>query len=206
MRINGTDPYNHFLNLIKKELKENEARQRVAINRLKDIYPGNSNLEAGIRDLLSLVEKATLKRMNEPFFELKMIDLAKTDLKKLGNEILTISPCAVMQIGMGGQDVIQKDSLYWFAVPPRDEKAEMRFRVVHSSFDFMMRHIDGEKFITTQSLKEKPCPFYSCCNLEMRAEQPSLCKKTPWKAANWDGWPPETTCWYGTGVRIATAA
>ncbi len=48
--------------------------------------------------------------------------------------------------------------------------------------------------------KEVACPFYHCCNLEIRKNHQDVCGKKPWRIFDISSNSDSQFCWYGQGV------
>ena len=104
----------------------------------------------------------------------------------------------------GSDDELQRDFLLSFVTLDADgnRDPEEDLRVVHSVFDYLSRHPDGNGFVPTNRIACKPCPFYTSCGLPLRRASPSTCKNTPWESADWPSWGERGVCWYGVGIRV----
>jgi len=47
---------------------------------------------------------------------------------------------------------------------------------------------------------ETPCPFFSCCNLQLRQEHAKICASRPWRIFEVSARTDQRYCWYGNGV------
>jgi hypothetical protein len=151
--------------------------------------------------LHDLFRQSLLRRKSNPFLELSALGPdGNVDRAQLHNLLASILPCTVLQQRIGSKHVIGRDILLDFhnqAPTLSDDLA-----VLHCAQDFLFAHLGTNSVTPTHAAGPSMCPFYSCCNLEMRREAPTNCKKRPWRAATWTGWSGDQ-CWYGVAVRLS---
>ena len=91
-------------------------------------------------------------------------------------------PCSLLQKLRGDEDELCRDHIYSFFPNPEPDSidSEDAARVLHCAFDFMWRHISENGFSSTDQTIERPCPFYTCCDLPPRKAEATPCKSRPW--------------------------
>ncbi|MDG4901422.1 MULTISPECIES: hypothetical protein [unclassified Mesorhizobium] len=200
----GQDPVLTLRARAQVVIKENEQQLRSAFGALEKEFSGNGIMAVTVRQIIDTARLGFSKRRADPFFELEII-------RKLGDRSLSIDallsemPCAVLQRNNGHPDQVGRDFLLSFR--PNAETAtadpESGLRVIHSIFDYINRHRRTDGLLPTREARTGPCPFYTCCALPLRQDQPAICEKTPWEAVDWPRWDEKAGgCWYATGVRI----
>lgn len=159
-----------------------------------------------IRQIVDTARRAFNHRRTDPFFELQIVkDMKPRPQSPLRDAIRHYAPCAVLQRRYGHEDDLQRDLMVSFLPPPDDPGGdpENGLRIVHSTFDFIGQHRRQGGFARTQDLEHSPCPFYTCCNLALRTQEPGICRDSPWKSVDWSKWDEaKGACWYATAIRI----
>jgi hypothetical protein len=163
-------------------------------------------LGRGVHAIIDLFEDMLTMRRQNPFLELTIL----TENDHLSNEGLNklieqIHPCAILQQHGGSIDKVERDRLLIF-VPDdgRRSMTENGISVLQACFDLLIRHLDTAGIVETASAARGRCPYYTCCNLTMRIDDPKRCKTRPWSAAGWPNWPQGNLCPYGMGVIAST--
>lgn len=200
----GRDPLNAIRNAAAEIVTTNESTLLQCLSRIEAEFAGNGIMAVAIRTILSAARDALARRRSNPFFEIELVD----DLaaRRLSIELLMtqLPSCAVLQRNTGPNHELQRDLLAAFRPLNGDSSdPEDGLRVTHAVFDFMGRHTGTGALMATESLPQRQCPFYTCCNLPLRTVEPSTCLNSPWRAADWSGWNYQGRCWYGTAVQIA---
>lgn len=151
--------------------------------------------------LNGLFRQCLLRRKSDPFLELSALAAnGNVDRARLQNLLASILPCTVLQQRKGSKHVIGRDILLDFhnQAPPLSDA----LAVLHCAQDFLFAHLGTDRVKPTREAGPSMCPFYSCCNLAMRREAPTNCKRRPWRAATWTGWSSDP-CWYGAAVQLS---
>jgi hypothetical protein len=144
-------------------------------------------------------------RKINPFLELlALTENGNVDYDGIRRLFEQIPPCAVLQESTGSDNTLGRDLLWasddsGFAL--RDEMA-----VLHSALHLMLSHLGKDSILETKYIDPCQCPFYTCCSLSLRRKNPGICKRKPWEAAHWPGWPDGERCWYGAAVLASTRA
>ena len=125
--------------------------------------------------------------------------------EQLEDVLRRLPPCAVLQRNAGPLDEICGDFLLSFR-PKGTSDPEYGARVLQCIFDYMWRHCGQDGLANREQAKTGMCPYYKCCNLSLRRQDPAICKVTPWRSAQWAGWDESGSCWYASAVRVTYPA
>jgi hypothetical protein len=199
------DPVGALRRATVEALHQNQAQIESVFARLENEFNGSGIFASTMQQVVGTARAALQRRLVDPFFEFTLIEEMKTTPDAFANAIERIAPCASLQQRPGGDDDVMRDLLLTFAPQPKAGGLDIEAgqRVMHCIFHFIRCHRSREGFVQTSSAPSLPCPFYTCCNLQLRQSDPAICKCTPWKSADWHQWDAEKgACWYGTGVRL----
>lgn len=183
-----------------KIVTDNEAALLSLLSEIKAEFSTQNIMSTGIDAILARAHEALAIRRRLPLFEIALIDaLANGDLS-FEQWMKEYPSCAVIQQNAGANDVLKRDTLASFLPLNEDDSdPEDGLRVVHAIFDFVGRHSKNGEFIPTAELEAKPCPFFTCCDLDVRKHQSDICRNSPWgSVGQYDG----GNCWYGAAVAI----
>ncbi len=183
-----------------KVVGENEATLLSLLSEIELKFQTPNIMSTGIQAILDIARETLAARRKLPLFEIALIDgLAKGDLS-FEQWMTAYPPCIVIQQKPGSNDVQKRDMLVSFLPLNSDgSDSEVGLRVIHAIFDFVGRHSRNGELIPTKDLMRKPCPFYTCCDLELRAQKPNICRCSPWESV---GQHEEGNCWYGAAVAL----
>ncbi len=174
--------------------------------RYRKAFKTTDVLGRGVHDIINLFEDMLRMRRKNPMLELTILSpnghLSNEGLNELVEQI---HPCVILQQHHGSADKIERDRLLIY-VPDdgRRSMTENGIAVVQACFDLLIRHLDPSSIVKTASATRGRCPYYTCCNLTMRIDDPRRCKTRPWSAAIWPNWPQGDVCPYGMGVIAST--
>ena len=202
----GRDPVEVLREKAKDALNQCASKLENAFGELETEFKNDGILARSIRQVIDTARRAFKHRRIEPFFELNIVeDIKRRPESPLRDAIRHYAPCAALQIRYGHDDDLERDILISFLAPTGDHghDPEDGLRIVHSIFDFVGRHRRQGSFARTQDARQGACPFYTCCNLPLRTQEPTICSSSPWKSADWAKWDEaKGACWYGTAIRI----
>jgi hypothetical protein len=201
----GREPIDVLREKAKEALKQGSSKLEKEFCALEKEFSNGGVLARAIRQIVETARRAFEHRRRDPFFELQILrDMKLQPESSLRDAIRYYAPCAVLEVHDGPDDQLGRDLLLTFLPVDGDGyDPENGLRIVHCIFDFLDRHRTQEGFLSTQDARQGPCPFYTCCNLPLRAREPSICSSLPWKSADWPEWnQAEVGCWYGHAVRI----
>jgi len=209
LRIAGRasrDGKNPLLEL-RKNVFENLASCRSQLDdqlqKLDQEFNGTNAFAVSVRRVVGVAREVFNRRAMEPFFEFDLVSRVPAKPNGFVEVLREIVPCAVVQERRGDGESLQRDFLFSFQ-PKQSNQAidpEAALRVVHSAFHFMSVHRVREGFAATSEVGQRKCPFFTCCDLQLRQQEPNVCRETPWLSAGWKRWD-SASCWYGSGVRI----
>jgi hypothetical protein len=209
LRIAGRasrDGKNPLLEL-RKNVFENLASCRSQLDdqlqKLDQEFNGTNAFAVSVRRVVGFAREVFNRRAMEPFFEFDLVSKVAAKPNGFVEVLREIVPCAVVQERRGDGESLQRDFLFSFQ-PAQSNQAidpEAALRVVHSAFHFMSVHRVRQGFAATSEVGQRKCPFFTCCDLQLRQQEPNICRETPWLSAGWKRWD-SASCWYGSGVRI----
>lgn len=201
--MQGNDPVAVLRKSTSTALKQDRRILEAQFHALEMEFNGSGIMAVAMRQIVAAARAAFQMREEDPFFELAMIaDIAHG--ASVQDILRRIPSCALKQEEAGAFDQLQRDLLISFqplsAASGRDP--EDGLRTIHAIFDYVSRHLTQQDFVETSAARSNPCPFYTCCNLRLRTDEPNICRSEPWLSASWPNWGPDGKCWYGTGVSI----
>ncbi len=201
----GQNPSDVIREKVKDALNQSQSKLDEAFSRLDMEFANDGIFATAVRQIVAAARRAFELRRVDPFFELQIIQDARANKGSFEHIIQRFVPCAVLQMLAGHDEDIERDVLMSF-LPPANEHGqdpENGLRVLHSVFDFLGRHRNLQSFVSTRDARKVRCPFFTCCNLPLRAKDPAICRDSPWRSIDWPEWDQEKrSCWYGTAVRI----
>lgn len=164
---------------------------------IERVHGERGYVEDGIRRICGLVRDGLRARIEDLLFDIRTLDTLEVDGSQLSALHLRF-PCLLVQRRAGDGDRWQRDLLVTLdgvgtkggADGPRGPAALL------SQQTHWAIHLDGE----AAEFKQRPvfdreCPFYTSCDLDLRAERADDCKQQPWELSQ-----ENPTCWYGAGV------
>jgi hypothetical protein len=176
------------------------------LQKLDQEFNGTNTFAISVRSVIGAARKMLNRRTTDPFFEFDLVLRVAAAPNGFVEILRDIVPCAVLQQRPGDGEDLQRDFLYSFQPVQSNQvdqvvDPEAALRIVHSAFHFMFAHRGPEGFVATREVGQRKCPFYTCCNLQLRQQEPHICREAPWLSAAWKKWD-GATCWYGSGVRL----
>ena len=185
-------------------LQQNLPKLDRVLVELEEEFGGEGIMAMAIQRIVKAARRALELRAERPFFELDWIKEVGNGNMCLNDIMKRIPSCGVLQVNHGSQDKLKRDFLLSFLAPSTDSvyDPEAGFMVVHSIFDYLNRHVGVNGFVPTNNAAQRPCPFYTTCDLSLRRSAPEICKNTPWTSSDWTSWDERGVCWYGIGVRV----
>lgn len=178
--------------LIKKEtcavLQSKRKDFRDAQDEYKNVFNKRKMLSHAFTYLTEKMKRLYDERIKNPTFEIDLVFEGKH------SELLDIANiCDYMYLFTDADDYMRD-----FLGTSIDQETSLALKALLSYDDFYKAHYCIPT--STVELKEHNCPFYRCCNLELRTTQSEICRTKPWRifeiSANTD----RQYCWYGQGV------
>jgi hypothetical protein len=197
----GKDPIVELRGHVSTALKCSRSKLDRELQKLEQEFRGKYVFPSAMRNIVDTTRAMFELRNNDPFFELDFVSKVAAKPSAFVEMLREFVPCAVVQEHAGGRDDLQRDFLFSFR-PLKEGEAldpENGLRVIHSLFHFTMAHKRDQGFIATKATRSC-CPFYTCCDLKLRQQEPAVCREAPWLSRDWKGWE-NTSCWYGAGVQ-----
>jgi hypothetical protein len=199
----GGDPVMALRSTIQAGLSNGDSTLEAHFKSLEREFDGDGIMAVAMRRIIAAARHALEMRKADPLFELAMVEEIANGVSP--HDILQRIPsCALVQEGPGPIDELQRDVLISFlpVETGTGRDPEDGLRTVHAIFDFVSRHLAPAGFVATENANRRPCPFFTCCNLQLRVDEPHICRSQPWLAADWQGWGADGRCWYGTAVSV----
>jgi hypothetical protein len=221
--LQDSDPPSTLLEILEsaeqEKLKSNEPLQFISTTlsrllhdarnwideRLQEIetrFPEDEPMARAVKKTLATFRWNFEFRRHSPLVEFSLIDLIVSDYNSLTQILAVFGGCAVMQQRPGLDDDLERDVLIEFELDAENnqELYEGR-RIMHAAFRFVALHSGrGGKLLATSEIAEtrsNTCPFYTCCTLEARKENPTVCAEKPWQTISED-----KLCWYAHAVHV----
>ncbi|MGP5371043.1 hypothetical protein ACTXN4_26735 [Pseudomonas helleri] len=192
-------------------LKANSDNIENMLKMVQDLFPLVEPMAISVWRLTLLMQTYLKRRQIHPFFELELLDDAKALDEEVRSQLLGVmiaksSVCRMYLTRNGDPDQVLRDDIASFKYH-KDLFRELEFgyNKLHASFHYTMLHLDGKAFRNEDSLAKlksdaRICPFYSACPYDLRKNEPSICKSTPWKSLSRTV-SVGNSCWYREGVR-----
>lgn len=197
----GKDPIVELRSHISTALKSSGSQLDRELQRLEQEFSGKYVFPSSVRSIVNVTREMFELRTKDPFFEFDVISKVAAKPSAFVEMLRELVPCAVVQERAGGRDDLQRDFLFSFRQLQQDTAPDPEdgLRVIHSLFHFTMAHKRDQGFTATKETRSC-CPFYTCCDLKLRRQEPDVCRETPWLSRDWKGWE-NASCWYGAGVQ-----
>lgn len=164
-------------------------------------YQGRGLLQHAVEYLADNYTQLLQQRLQDPFFDIRPFtnnNLNREELEQLFRDTL---PCDTIQSLPGNEDIVARDLLVTFGVPP-DRWARLGYRpadflrTLECQVDFILAHCSNDGFLASADTESR-CPFYTVCGLALRRNHPDVCRESPWRAFDQAQ---SLHCWYGTAV------
>lgn len=178
--------------IIKKEisslLQSKREDFRDAQDEYKNIFFKRKMLSRAFTYLTEKMKGLYDERIKNPVFEIDLV------IESKHSELLSIANiCDYMYI-FQDKDEYMRD----FLGTSIEQETSLALKSLLTYDHFYKAH---NCLPTSQvELEERHCPFYTCCNLQLRTTHSEICRTRPWKifeiSANTDN----QYCWYGQGV------
>jgi hypothetical protein len=199
----GNNPLLELRKTVLQNLASCRSQLDNQLQKLEQEFNGANAFAVSVRGVVGVAQDVFDRRATEPFFEFDLVSKVAAKPNGFVQVLREIVPCAVVQERRGDENDLQRDFLFSFQ-PLQSNQAidqEAALRIVHSAFHFMSAHKVRQGFSATSEIGQRRCPFFTCCNLRLRQQEPDICRETPWLSATWKQWG-SPSCWYGSGVRI----
>ena len=129
------------------------------------------------------------QRIQNPTFEIDLIfsndELQLIDLAEL---------CDFMYLFNDGDDFMRD-----FLGTTIDQETSMALKALISYDHYHKAHLIYGTAKVEQTTEHK-CPFYYCCDLDLRKDNSEICGSRPWRIFEVSAKSTQQYCWYGTGV------
>lgn len=206
--LNATNPGEQFMLLLQEKLEMLRAEdflerigwadiypraRAVALRKLDEIesvFVGRGLAEHGISSAFERARQLLERRVDEPWFELRLRD-GVLDVEATNALVQSTVPCEVVQARTGGSDEVGRDHILAFG-GDSDKNIEGR-RVVQLMVHAMTTHATRAGELVASAGRARPCPYFTSCVHARRRDRPDLCATTPWVPSTPKG---SQRCWY----------
>ncbi|EHQ25124.1 hypothetical protein [Mucilaginibacter paludis] len=189
------------LSEIKNEVKQVLIKQRANFFAQQDEYvkafAGRHQLEIAYTYLADVSKTLYDKRIDDLCFELDW--LLKGEYGKI---LKTAAMCDYLYkfLPDTGSDDPEFDRDFMATILPDQISVAMKALV---GFDhYFLSHRGGMSTALVERFPQKNhcCPFYTCCDLQDRKDNPEICENKPWRIYEVQFNRDKKYCWYATGV------
>jgi hypothetical protein len=181
-----------IINVIKKEtsvLLQNKKQDfRDGQDEYRNIFLKRKMLNHAFNYLTEKMKNLYDERIKNPAFEVDLLFEGKHA------ELLSIANiCDYMYLFTDADDYMRD-----FLGTSIDQETSLALKALLSFDDFYKAHycIPTSKV----ELEANNCPFYRCCNLQLRITHSEICKAKPWRIFEVSANSDNQYCWYGQGV------
>ncbi|MDD2546137.1 MAG: hypothetical protein PHI55_07620 [Burkholderiaceae bacterium] len=188
---------------VKTHLESSRSTTDQWLKTVVAMFPSDGPLARAALETIRYLQANLEHRRNDPFFELELIDqLHSAGVAGFGARMrelmLKHGICSFEQIRPGSDEQIGRDVQFEFAVVADDPVKNDGRRIMFSTFEFAMAHLEsGGRIRRTLALRPEKCHFYASCTLSERSEHASVCERSPWDSMKWNA---GSACWYREGV------
>lgn len=189
--------------VVRQQLNANSSVIVDWLMTVQDMFPVDGPLARAVLEVLSYLRSNLEYRRSDPFFELRLIEQFRDAGAARFGECMSMlmrrhGICSIEQVRPGKDEKIGRDVALDFVVMSDDSVTTEGRRVMFTSFEFALGHLENNGGIrTTRAMRQTTCPFYTSCILPERKDQSTVCKRTPWDSLKWDDM---SDCWYRKGV------
>jgi len=148
-----------------------------------------------IGSFVEMAKKYLAMRVNEPFFELAVLEKKKGFEENANSLFRAFGACPILSEKTPGirELVLVGDN--------RTDEEIAAWGVSVCFQDFTARHIaPGATFRGTATVPHKPCQFFGACGAQFATDHPEICTTMPWKSFDPDQ---KEGCWYSQAVKSA---
>jgi hypothetical protein len=201
-RLEGAEP-DDALALVVEETEGLRASDiqtaREGAARLARTLEGRALAAVALEHYQAQFDAAMQLRAEDPLIDVKTVFKAENPRGAVMNMMLKFPSCDIVQQADGKEDDIERDRTLG---EPLDTDSGFNTsestRVLHAQLDYVWAHIDREsgEFVPSSEVTAK-CPYYTTCQLPLRATQRELCGTQPWRSVE----EPGGLCPYAVGVR-----
>lgn len=187
-----------LVDLAKDQINEQESTISNTVKQVRAIFPVDEPMGEFVLMTLNRIERNLRFRIENPFFELTLIDQIAKDSKSINTSIRELGACSIIQERYGDEDQIQRDIIYDFDVPDFSPTASFGLKMARAGIHFISIHYNQSGIIDSTSNQECKCPFYTTCDSSVRKDHSEICSKTPWEARNIEN---NIGCYYAAAIK-----
>lgn len=198
----GRDPLLFIVQTQSHSLHDTKTWIDERLDEVEQAFPMTEPMGRAVRKTLETFRRNFEFRRHTPFVEFTFIDQIASNYNNLTSILKVFGGCGILQQRAGFEDDVQRDLLYEFVLDSENNQDlyEGR-RIMHAAFRFVGLHsLPGGKLLATSEIPEtrrNMCPFYTCCPVDTRKQNPAVCAEKPWENVF-----QKNLCWYGHAVHI----
>ncbi len=192
------DPNVELTKKASNHLKTNIKVMEENIDLIGNILPLDSPFPRAVKHTASLIRKNYLHRINEPFFEIELVN----NFSKFGGAAIVAAMEKhgvgfLIQERSGPDDQFMRDLMLDISAADK-QNAELSYgrRVAQAAFSYVFEFFRVEPDRILQPVKMR-CPFFSSCNAEYRRDNPDKCSTEPWTSQYLEK---SKMCYFGEAV------
>lgn len=167
---------------------------------LTQMQKGRGLMEGALAYIETVINRAFRERLRDPLF-----DLSSMYPRMNTNSLLSLQrrypPCNVLQERFAQPGIYPQDILYSFDSAGKDDSGNSPssyIRSLHAQQDYLLAHLRTDGSLQpSEQCKSHCCPYFMCCNLQLRKNEPEICMESPWLSYNTED---SFSCWYASGV------
>jgi hypothetical protein len=170
--------------LFKKLEVFNEAQDEIV-----NVFNKRPRLKTAFSGVATAAKNAYLARCERPAFEVELIIAGDF------NTLLSVIPMCDLLYVFQDRDPFMRDFL---GSPGSDPDLSDALKALIAYDHYQKTH----QLASTEKVEEEshPCPFFTCCGLQLRKDHAALCGHRPWRIFEISTKTDHQYCWYGTGV------
>jgi len=184
---------------LRKQTKEllgiNKSAFRDQMAEIIKVFEGRPRLLKAFSYICDQANKAYEIRTKKPSFEVDLIFAVKY------NKLLDMVPVCDYMYEFTDKDAFNRDMI---GTASMDDDTSQACKVLIAYSHYHECHKEYSTTALEAMMVKKgigaPCPFYSVCNLNLRADHTEICGATPWRIYEISAKTDKRYCWYGNAV------
>ncbi|CAI2041595.1 Uncharacterised protein [Serratia fonticola] len=188
---------NYVQNNLKRQLQTIDAQ----LKQIRLMFPVDEPMGAFVKLTLDRIESNLVYRMQNPFFELSIIDEISKQANNFNQVIRRYGGCTIIQQRPGDEDDINRDVMYDFVIPGQDDTVSFGWKMAHASFQFASKHFNLLGEIKKSDALQYKCPFYTVCGSSVRLSNSNICAESPWQARHIED---NNDCYYSSAIKATS--
>jgi hypothetical protein len=184
----------HVLATIKNEVSAMLLSKLDVFNEAQDeiveVFKRRNRLHKAFSVITQQAKNAYLAKCEQPSFEVDFIFAGKYE--KLMN---IVPPCDYMYV-FRDVDEFNRDFL---GTASFDDDSSQALKVL-IGYDHYQKSHELINTLQVEAAQTVKCPFYTCCNLQLRLDHSDICASRPWRIFEISTGIDRQYCWYGQAV------